>query len=65
MGVSGPKDYLAIQHFLYFLPLPQGHGSLRPVLGVDRAPGARVCGTCCPRFWRRHRAAIAATKGWQ
>jgi len=20
------------QHFLYFLPLPQGHGSLRPIL---------------------------------
>jgi hypothetical protein len=23
-----------MQHFLYFLPLPQGHGSLRRVLGV-------------------------------
>ena len=21
------------QHFLYFLPLPQGHGSLRPTFG--------------------------------
>jgi hypothetical protein len=24
----------APQHFLYFLPLPQGHGSFRPVFGV-------------------------------
>src|SRR5512145_2849100 len=24
------------QHFLYFLPLPQGHGSLRPVRGPSR-----------------------------
>ena len=24
------------QHFLYFLPLPQGQGSLRPILGVVR-----------------------------
>ena len=23
----------APQHFLYFLPLPQGHGSLRPTFG--------------------------------
>ena len=26
----------APQHFLYFLPLPQGHGSLRPTLGASR-----------------------------
>ena len=26
------SDYLP-QHFLYFLPLPQGHGSLRPTFG--------------------------------
>ncbi len=26
------------QHFLYFLPLPQGQGSLRPALGPDRRP---------------------------
>jgi len=26
----------ARQHFLYFLPLPHGHGSLRPVLGSAR-----------------------------
>ena len=26
-------------HFLYFLPLPQGHGSLRPTLGSARRTG--------------------------
>src|SRR2546423_2517098 len=26
----------APQHFLYFLPEPQGHGSLRPILGWSR-----------------------------
>jgi len=30
----------APQHFLYFLPLPQGHGSLRPSLMVWRGRGA-------------------------
>ena len=25
----------APQHFLYFLPLPHGHGSLRPTLGWE------------------------------
>src|SRR5688572_27741748 len=25
-----------IQHFLYFFPLPHGHGSLRPTLGAAR-----------------------------
>jgi hypothetical protein len=27
------------QQFLYFLPEPQGHGSLRPIAGVDRLTG--------------------------
>jgi hypothetical protein len=26
---------LFIQQFLYFLPLPQGHSSLRPILGFS------------------------------
>jgi hypothetical protein len=26
----------APQHFLYFLPLPHGHGSLRPTFGSGR-----------------------------
>ena len=36
--------YLAAQHFLYFRPLPQGQGSLRPALVVAvRSPGAGSC----------------------
>jgi len=27
------------QRFLYFLPLPQGHESLRPTLGIIFIPG--------------------------
>ena len=30
-----PAPYLP-QHFLYFFPLPQGHGSLRPGSGIAR-----------------------------
>jgi hypothetical protein len=32
-GHAHAKDQLAPQHFLYFFPLPQGQGSLRPTLG--------------------------------
>src|ERR1035438_7301860 len=32
----------APQHFLYFLPLPQGHGSLRPTFSPERT----TCATC-------------------
>ena len=31
---SGSSYWL--QHFLYFLPLPHGHGSLRPALAASR-----------------------------
>jgi hypothetical protein len=31
------------QHFLYFLPLPQGQGSLRPVLSSGEAVGVGSC----------------------
>jgi hypothetical protein len=32
-----PQNYLFLpQQFLYFLPLPHGHGSLRPTLGSER-----------------------------
>jgi len=30
------------QHFLYFLPLPQGHGSLRPTFGDALSGSARA-----------------------
>lgn len=33
------------QHFLYFAPLPQGQGSLRPTRGVSRSNGSSPC-TC-------------------
>ncbi len=34
---GAPGGYAAApQHFLYFLPLPQGQGSLRPIFGVSR-----------------------------
>ncbi|WP_435372309.1 hypothetical protein [Saccharophagus degradans] len=32
------------QHFLYFRPLPQTHGSLRPILGAPLITGDRVGG---------------------
>ncbi|GAB6042317.1 hypothetical protein JCM17961_29930 [Endothiovibrio diazotrophicus] len=31
----------APQHFLYFFPLPHGHGSLRPTFGALRCGGSR------------------------
>ena len=30
------------QHFLYFLPLPQGHGSFLPILGSARTNGTTL-----------------------
>src|SRR4051794_38308423 len=38
-------------HFLYFLPLPHGHGSLRPGSGGLRSAGAR--GPRLFQSWRR------------
>ncbi|PCC69060.1 hypothetical protein SAMN02745121_05607 [Nannocystis exedens] len=35
-GMSGGAAAQASQHFLYFLPLPHGQGSLRPILGAVR-----------------------------
>ena len=35
-------DYWLPQHFLYFLPLPQGQGSFRPILGWLRTTGCLV-----------------------
>jgi len=32
--------HAAKQHFLYFLPDPQGQGSLRPIFGPERTKGA-------------------------
>ena len=33
------RAQLAPQHFLYFFPLPHGHGSFRPTRGADRLAG--------------------------
>src|SRR5215472_3594874 len=30
------------QQFLYFFPLPQGHGSLRPTFGIERRIGKSI-----------------------
>src|SRR5689334_22141209 len=38
-GDSGAARSLARQHFLYFLPLPQGQGSLRPTRIVQPSMG--------------------------
>src|SRR5579862_9851873 len=34
------------QHFLYFLPLPQGQGSFRPTFGAEDTCGRRVALDC-------------------
>jgi hypothetical protein len=36
------SDSFTPWHFLYFFPLPHGHGSLRPTFGPARTTG--VCG---------------------
>src|SRR5881392_3455289 len=36
------------QQFLYFFPLPQGHGSLRPTFGISRRTGASSSFTSAP-----------------
>ena len=33
--MTRPANFYFPQQFLYFLPLPQGHGSLRPTFGPD------------------------------
>jgi hypothetical protein len=30
------------QQFLYFFPLPQGHGSFRPTFGIERRIGRSI-----------------------
>jgi hypothetical protein len=56
------------QHFLNFLPEPQGHGSLRPTLleaWPDWNGGPAVSGieTCLGRFARQSVARIAMLRG--
>src|ERR1700690_1533215 len=61
LRLGGEKPYWpAPQHFLYFLPLPQGQGSLRPTFSPERttcctcmspAPAIRACSSS--RFFLR------------
>ena len=48
---AGPLAYAAPQHFLYFLPLLQGQGSLRPTLG----PRLRIGSTASRAMISRNR----------
>jgi hypothetical protein len=50
-GHDGP------QHFLYFFPLPQRHGSLRPTRGMDRLT-AKSCAVAAA--WRYRRKELQA-----
>jgi hypothetical protein len=49
-GESCFPHAVAPWHFLYFLPLPHGHGSLRPTAGVLRTTGMRRAGPS-PSDW--------------
>ena len=53
------------QHFLYFRPLPQGHGSFRPVFGPAFGAGPLAAGTCPPADCCCDMDASALTKGRQ
>jgi hypothetical protein len=43
------KNHRRMQHFLYFFPLPQGHGSFLPMLRAFVYP-ARVVTICLCRY---------------
>ncbi len=49
-NLSGRTCRYAPWHFLYFLPLPQGQGSLRPTLASVRCTGAGAAADSSPRF---------------
>jgi len=46
--IQFPKNHRAsrMQQFLYFLPLPQGHGSLRPTLWLRLRIGSFLIAVC-------------------
>src|SRR5690606_26621187 len=46
LSAGGPGQASAPWHFLYFLPEPQWHGSLRPILGPSRRTGGPLI--CSP-----------------
>jgi hypothetical protein len=57
LGETTPRHAALPQHFLYFLPLPQGHGSLRPALGPSRTTGGPLISSPSTNtqrlLWRR------------
>src|SRR5439155_6751154 len=50
---------LGMWHFLYFLPLPHGHGSLRPTRGAPRTTGTAGAGAGAPRRGRSSASSAA------
>ncbi len=55
---QAPEGKASAQHFLNFLPLPHGHGSLRPILGpATTGSGGRLYRTVksCARAGQPHR----------
>src|SRR5207249_11647192 len=50
------------QHFLYFLPLPQGQGSLRPTLRAARGGGGSGARAGAPRALKVSRASRSASR---
>src|SRR5438477_8365525 len=54
------------QQFLYFFPLPQGHGSLRPTFGIERRMGRSIETSSAPSPSPTATPAIAPTGcGWR
>src|SRR5712691_9933899 len=56
--VALPSTQGAAQHFLNFLPLPQGQGSLRPILGAARGAEGFAAMAC------RRRSMSERSSGW-
>src|SRR5262249_53690719 len=74
--VVGPGLDYAVrpQQFLYFFPLPQGHGSLRPTFGNERRIGRSIdtppspspsppTAAIAPTGWRMRAPAVAVGAG--
>src|SRR5262249_6895685 len=53
------------QQFLYFFPLPQGHGSLRPTLGNERRIGRSIDTSPAPSPSPSPPTAAIAPTGWR
>lgn len=49
----GERRERSRQHFLYFTPLPQGQGELRPNFGRPRFLSRASAAARSPRFWQK------------